>query len=490
MTARDGSAWVMIRQSLTRGQATISLPQQEADCRAKAAALGLRVAGVSTDPSTSAFKIPPMQRKGLREGLDRAAEYGTLIYYQQSRLCRRLFPDFAGMIEWAKANNVRLVSATEAGDPLEASGQLSAVVIAWKDDNESQAKSDKMKSVQRDLHAAGRWTGGRVPFGKRAICLCHGREICPDLKNCQGWELDTHEANAGLLRDVAPKVIAGKSVNAVTADLNSAEIPSADGKAWSSHTLRKILRNPASAYVIGAGAWSDVQAALGHSPTSGNRGTRTATDNALLDIIWCGDCADAKRENGKLYRWHRARTGTYHARCRNELKRADLREPCGFPMAPYDFLEALIGHDILKDHGDDLIQERVTSGAAGLAAMRRDAIDGELISLAAQRRTMTREDFHAKQDALERELDALDATAAADDGPAWLDTGETVAERWYRLSPADRRLWLLRIGTTFTVYRTRADGTQGWRIEPSWYPDDETERRERIVRAPAVAVAA
>ena len=159
-------------------------------------------------------------------------------------------------------------------------------------------------------------------------------------------------------------------------------------------------------------------------------------------------------------------------------------------MAPYDFLEALIGHDILKDHGDDLIQERVTSGAAGLAAMRRDAIDGELISLAAQRRTMTREDFHAKQDALERELDALDATAAADDGPAWLDTGETVAERWYRLSPADRRLWLLRIGTTFTVYRTRADGTQGWRIEPSWYPDDETERRERIVRAPAVAVAA
>ena len=165
-------------------------------------------------------------------------------------------------------------------NPPEASGQLSAVVIAWKDDNESQAKSDKMKSVQRDLHAAGRWTGGRVPFGKRAICLCHGLEICPDLKNCQGWELDTHEANARLLRDVAPKVIAGKSVNAVTADLNSAEIPSADGKAWSSHTLRKILRNPASAYVIGAGAWSDVQAALGHSPTSGNRGTRTATDNA------------------------------------------------------------------------------------------------------------------------------------------------------------------------------------------------------------------
>jgi len=67
-----------------------------------------------------------------------------------------------------------------------------------------------MRDVQRMLRADGRWTGGRVPFGKRAVCRCHELATRPDTRNCQGWELRLHESNAALLRDAARRVVQGR----------------------------------------------------------------------------------------------------------------------------------------------------------------------------------------------------------------------------------------------------------------------------------------
>jgi DNA invertase Pin-like site-specific DNA recombinase len=485
---RDDLAHIVVRQSETRGARTISVEQQERDCRKLVADLGLIVHGVSVDRSTSAFHIPPLQRKGLREALapEVAAEYGTLIYYQQSRLCRHLFPDFADMIAWAKANKMRLRSVTEQGDPLTPEGQLSAVVISWKDEAESQAKSDKMRDVQRDLHADGRWTGGRPPYGKRAVCRCHELETCPDLKDCTGWELRIHDAHQQILTLVAKNVTAGRSVNAVIANLNGAGILSTDGKAWSAHTMRKILRSTKAIDVIGPALWSEVQAAIG-KPSAGNVGTRTATENPLLDLIWCGRCADAGRDRGKVYRWHRRSQDRYYGRCRNELKRAEQRDPCDMPMIPFELLEQAAEADLLDEHGDDLIEVKVTDDAVSAAQLRVEEINGELVRIAADRAAtkITRAEARERQAELEDELDELENPASEVAASAgWRDTGETVRERWGRLNPAGRRLWLIRIGTTWTVYRdTRDDGAGRWRVESSWQIADDPARRERVVRA-------
>jgi DNA invertase Pin-like site-specific DNA recombinase len=482
---REDFAHIVVRQSVTKGQATISAEQQERDCRERARDLTLTVHGVSVDRSTSAFKIPPLERRHLREGLDQSAEYGTLIYYQSSRLCRRV-DDFMAMRRWAKDHDVRLVSVTEAGDPLTHEGLLSTFVVAWKDEAESQAKSDKMRDVQRDLHAGGRWTGGRPPYGMRAICRCHSLGTCPDLKQCTGWELCLHEARQQTLAAAAESVKAGRSVNSVIADLNAAQIPSADGKPWSSHTMRKILRSPKAIDVIGPALWAEVQAVIGQ-PAPGSHGTRTATDNPLLDLVWCGRCADAGRPKGKVYRWHRASQDRYYGRCRNELKRAEQRDACDMPMVPFEVLEQAAEADLLGEHGGDLIETRITDDAGAAAQIRAEQINGELVTLAADRAAgrITRAEHRERSAGLEDELDELEQPGSeVREGSAWRATGETVAERWGRLSPAERRLWLIRIGTTWTVYRdTRDDGAGRWRVQSSWQPADDPARRERVVRA-------
>jgi DNA invertase Pin-like site-specific DNA recombinase len=483
---REDFAHIVVRQSVTKGQATISVEQQEAYCRDYVTnVLRLMVHGVSVDRSTSAFKIPPLERKHLREGLDQCAEYGTLIYYQSSRLCRRV-DDFMDMRKWAKANDVRLRSVTETGDPLTHEGLLSTFVIAWKDEADSQGKSEKMISVHRDLHADGRWTGGRPAYGLRAVCRCHELETCPDLKHCTGWELRIHDGRQKILAEAARRVAAGKSVNAVISDMNAAEILSTDGKPWSSHALRKILRSPKAIDVIGPALWAEVQAVIG-KPAAGNHGTRTATDNPLLDLVWCGRCLDAGRAKGKVYRWHRASQDRFYGRCRNELKRAEQHEACDMPMIPFTLLEQAAEADLLDEHGGDLIEIKITDDAGAAAQIRMEQINGELVSLAADRAAgrITRAEHRERSADLEDELDALEQPGSDErEDSAWRATGETVRQNWGRLSPAERRLWLIRIGTTWTVYRdTRAAGAARWRVQSSWQPADDPARRERVVRA-------
>jgi hypothetical protein len=343
-----------------------------------------------------------------------------------------------------------------------------------------------MRDVHRELQAAGRWTGGRVPYGKRAVCRCHKQETCPDLKNCTGWELRIHQGHQEILARVAERVKDGRSVNAETDRLNTAQILSTDGKPWSSHTLRKILRSTQAIDVIGPKLWADVQDVIG-KPAAGNTGTRTATENTLLDLVWCGRCADAGRDRGKIYRWHRASTGTWHGRCRNELKRAEQHDPCNMPMIPFMLLEQAAESDLLDEHGGDLIEIRVTDDAAAAATIRADQINGELVRLAAERASgkITRAEHREQSAEYEDELDELERAGSERPGSAgWFSTGETVRQRWQRLSPAERRLWLIRIGTTWTVYRdTRDDGAARWRVESCWQLADDPTRRERVVRA-------
>jgi hypothetical protein len=120
--------------------------------------------------------------------------------------------------------------------------------------------------------------------------------------------------------------------------------------------------------------------------------------------------------------------------------------------------------------------------------LRAEEIDRELIGLAADfaAKRINRDELTSRQTVL---LDEADTLEADDSEPQWQPTGETVGQRWQRLSNAERRLWLLRIGTTYTVTREHAiiDGKKMKRfvITSNWPPvaDMTTGRRERVVRA-------
>jgi site-specific DNA recombinase len=433
--------------------------------------------GWAEDPATSAFKIPPERRKQIKVWLDRPDEYDCLVYWRQDRLVRRA-ADFIGMVTWCKQNGKKLYSATEGlGDVTQHAGLLIGFIAAWQAESESLATQARVRSSQERLAREGRWPGGRLPYGFRAICVCHELARCPNGRGyAEGWKLIPDEKGTAIpLWEAARRVIAGESVNAVTADFNRRRVLSADGKLWKALTLRRILRKPLLMRgILTAAEWSQLQSALDERRRT--KYVRTQGRDAItLDLIFCGKCG------AKVYRWHNKDTGKTYGRCRNELKRSEAAQPCHLPPVPYDLLTDAVTKDIQK-HENDLIETRITDATRRL---RVEEIETELIELAAElaARRIDRTEFTARQVKL---LDERDTLETADSSPEWQATGETVGERWERLSGAERRLWLLRIGTTYTVDREEEPGRWRWVFTGSWreYGDTaEAEFRERIRRA-------
>jgi site-specific DNA recombinase len=465
----------IIRLSKTADPASTSIERQREIIEHYIERQGMTLVDFAIDRATSAFHVPPEKRQQIKGWLDRHDEFDCLVYWRQDRLVRRTV-DFIGIVDWCRNHGKKLYSATEGlGDVTQHAGLLIGFITAWQSEGESLSTSARVKSTQAKLKKEGRWRGGRMLYGFRAICICHQLADCPDQKHCKGWKLITDENGTAIVaREAARRVIAGESANAVVADFNRRGIKSADGHLWKALTLRRILRNTALMNgIVSVPEWNQLQAAL--NERRHNQYVRTLGRDAItLDLVFCGRCG------GKIYRWNDEGKRVY-GRCRNELKRAEAPQPCFLPHVPYDLLKEAVTKDI-ETHKDDLIESRVTDATRRL---RGEEIERELIELAAElaARRIERGDFTARQTAL---LDERDALEKADSSPEWQTTGETVGQRWERLSNAERRLWLLRIGRTYTVDReTREDGkARRWLVAGNWCtPEEEAKYRERIVKA-------
>jgi site-specific DNA recombinase len=472
----------IIRLSKSADPASTSVERQTEIIENYCESQGIELVDLAIDRAVSAFHVPPEKRKQIKAWLDRVDEYDCVVYWRQDRLVRRV-RDFMGMVYWCQQKDKKLYSATEGlGDVTQHAGMLLGFITAWQAEGESLNTSARVKDSMAKLRKEGRWGGGRPHYGFRAICMCHEQPKCPMGKGeATGWKLVPDEKGTAItVREAARRVIAGESVNAVTADFNRRDVLSADGKLWKALTLRRILRHPHLMQgVLTAHEWNQLQAAL--NARRRNQYVRTLDRDAItLDLVFCERCG------AKVYRWHDKKYNRTYGRCRNELKRAEAVRPCHLPHVPYEILQEAVSKDV-EAHGDDFIETRVTDATRRL---RAEEIERELIELAAElaARRLDRAEFTSCQNALLDERDALEAADTAP--PQWQPARETVRQRWERLSDAERRLWLLRIGTTYTVDReTSEDGkTRRWVVKSSWRevdgPDwDSAEYRERIVRA-------
>lgn len=462
----------IIRLSKRGDPASTSIERQREIIEHYAEQQGMILVGVAEDRATSAFHVPPEKRKQIKAWLDRRDEFDCLIYWRQDRLVRRAV-DFIGIVSWCRDHGKKLYSATEGqGDVTQHAGLLLGFITSWQSEGESLSTSARVKDAQAKLARDGRWRGGRALYGFHPICVCHQLAKCPESKDCKGWKLVPDESGtARVLREGIRRVIAGESTNAVIADFNRRGVLSVEGLPWKPLTMRRIMRKPALMDgIVSPAEWNQLQDAL--NERRHHRYVRTLDRDAItLDLVFCGRCG------AKIYRV-RDETRVY-GRCRNELKRSEATQPCLLPRIHYAMLEEAVTLEVLA-HKDDLIETRVTDATRRL---RAEEIEREFMELAAElaARRIDRDEFTDRQTALLDERDALEVT---DSTAQWRPTGETVGERWERLSSAERRLWLLRIGTTFTVdQETCEDGTRRWRIVSSWRDADETDYRERIIRA-------
>ena len=428
------------------------------------------------DTATSAFKIPPDKRKAVRDLLARPDEFDCIIFYRQDRLVRSPF-DFVDIVRWCNKHGKSLYGGDTGNlDLATDEGFLIGVINAWKARQESKATSARVINTQDYLARMERYRGGRKPYGYHSICICHDKARCPTLMpdKPKGWKLVPDEDDrAPKAREAADRLISGESIHAVAVDFNRRGITTSDGKMWLASTMRKVLLNPAMIGLIGAERYGQLKLAIKERTI--NRQVRTLDRSSLLlDVMFCGQCG------GKVYRWYRKERDRYYGRCRNELKRGQVAVACKAPMVKYEILVDAVTDDIMR-HKDWIIQTRVTDATRRL---RADQIELDLDNLNAERtaRTISRAEFEQRQRPL---LDELDALESADNSPDWVDSGETIGQRWERLSEAERRLWLLRIGTTWTVDREIREDGKAWRwvVLGSWreYGDDAA-YRERVVR--------
>jgi site-specific DNA recombinase len=450
--SRPVRALGIIRKSVKAGERDISFPVQRAEIERFTQSNSMALIGIAEDKAVSAFKIPPDRRKQVKEWLDKPNEFDCIVYYRQDRLVRQPM-DFMGIVHWCQQNGKSLYSATEGtGDVTQDTGVLIGFVKAWQSWQESKSSSQRQKSNRKEFARQGRWPGGRPAYGLKPVESPDGAGyvLVPD-------EGKTAEA----VREASRRVLAGESVNAICSDFNKRRILSADGKAWHPTVMRKILSNRALLNgVLSASEWSELQEAL--KATSGrNNQRRSDTDNILLDLIFCAKCGN------KMYKWRRPRDGKYYARCRNEMKRAQVLEPCNASMVPYDEIKAEVARGILV-RSDYMIEERVPRDGSAIRQLRIDDIAQELLDLATRftAKSISRNEYITQQTALLDEQAELESAADDTDVPEWKPTGETVGERWNRLSPSERRLWLLKVGARFTVGWVTVNGERRISVMP------------------------
>jgi site-specific DNA recombinase len=114
------------------------------------------------------------------------------------------------MVSFSADRKVSLYSATEPMDLSGPLGMMTATMIAFIAQMESENISVRAKNHQEYLKKNGRWRGARVPYGYRPVRV----------EGKPGWYLEIDPKTGPAAQEAARRVLAGHSVNSVAMWLN------------------------------------------------------------------------------------------------------------------------------------------------------------------------------------------------------------------------------------------------------------------------------
>lgn len=228
----DVDAAVYLRVSQDRTGEELGVARQREDARRLCELRGWRIAEECPDNDVSA--AGKRKRPGFERVLQLVAEgrASCVVAWDMSRLTRNA-RDRLRLLEAGKRNGLTIAfvrgSDIDLGTP---AGRLTADILGSVAQHEIEQKSDRQRRAIQQAAAAGRWVGGRRPFGYDA----DGVTI--------------REPEAGAVRDAYRAVLVGVSLGRVAADWNGRGLPTPqarrDGSAsqWTAQTVRPLLLNP------------------------------------------------------------------------------------------------------------------------------------------------------------------------------------------------------------------------------------------------------
>lgn len=406
---------------------------------------GHQIIGWAEDLDVSG-SVDPFDAPQLGQWWDRHDEWDILCAWKLDRIGRRAIP-LNKVFGWMIDNEKTLVCVSDNIDLSTWVGRLIATVIAGVAEGELEAISERNKASRKALLESGRWPGGRIPYGYRAVKLPSG-----------GFRLEHDPEKAAHLRMLVERICDGAAVSALAAEQ---QIPPS--------TLRKILtRKSLLGHAISKGKtvrdregqpvllgepiisfdeWELLQAALDARRI---KPVRTRDNSPMQGVVQCIVCEQNlfhhiySRSYGKRdYRYYYCRDKSHTA------------------MVDAETVEGILEETFLNQFGDKPVTERVYRPKEDHQSALDEAVRAvdELTALLGTVQSTTMSNRLTEQlAALDKKIAGLEKLPSRDAGWELKETGSTFGTAWETADVEGRRQLLLKSGIRFAV--RREPGTQ------------------------------
>lgn len=452
------AAGIYCRISKDREGRMLGVTRQEEDCRALADKLGLHVVNVYTDDDVSAStrtrKLRPEYRRLLTDA--QSGRIRHVLAYTSGRLTRRP-REHEDLIELAERYGVKIwYVASPDFDLNTASGRRVARILAANDAGEAEDIAERVARAKDQAAAAGRWLGGRRPFG-------YDRD-----------GVTVRDDEAQTLRWMAGQILAGASIRSMVREMRDRGLTTSTGRPWRADTVRSVLLRARNAgllehrgRIVGPASWPSIldedqwRGVVAVLTAPGRRTSLTSRRWLLSGLITCGLC-------GQPCRAHRGgRPGqpeVYTCTALRHVARSAVHldeyitEVTIVRLAAAELALPDAGPDLAAAHRELLaVRERLDALGAAYGAGDIDA--GQLRSATAALR------------ARQEQAEATIAAASSSSALAGVLGAADIRATWDGLS-LDRQRAIIRTLMTITLYPARRGRRPGWRSgEPYFSPE-------------------
>jgi DNA invertase Pin-like site-specific DNA recombinase len=245
-----------VRISLSTEE-SVSIERQIEAAQQYAAARGWKVVGTFRDEGVSATHNKPEDRKGWQALVAAREPYDAVVIWKVDRLARRVI-DFLNANETVKARGAGIVAVEDPIDMTTAQGEAFAIMLAVFGQLEAATIRARVKAARDFLLRSGRYVGGGLPYGYRAVPNPAGA----------GFIVTQDEEVIDYVREVVRRTLAGLSLYSTEQWLNEVGAPTAtmlraqrrsdagDDKPvkvspkWSYTTVDSLVRHPLLAGMV------------------------------------------------------------------------------------------------------------------------------------------------------------------------------------------------------------------------------------------------
>ncbi|MEV0650179.1 recombinase family protein [Phytomonospora sp. NPDC050363] len=413
--------------------------------------------------------IHPEERRELGPWLTdplKADSYDAIVAYRLDRVSRRLFHT-VDMLKWADAHGKTLVSVTEGFDLSTPLGRMFFAIIAVIAEGELEAIRSRARDSFQQLQKVGRWRGGSVPYGYRAVRNPNG----------DGYVLEPDPETSTIVQEIFTRVAKGEPRLAVAADLTKRGLVTPQGKkGWTGPSIKVMVTRKAALGqieskqdgllvllrdehglplqradpIVTTELWKQANEAVRDAARPLKRARQTAP---LLRLVYCAKCDEP------LYRFSNGHSKDFFYRCSGKTVRYNA---CTSTPVPAEGLHRYVEDLFLDEVGDAPRRERVF--VPGEDNTERMTELREAIRALTERQTnagpVQAEIIQETITSHETEYAALATVGIRKARYEYRETGETWTAWWKRTTWDERRTVLLNAGISVKVLLERPNRFQ------------------------------